>query len=183
GGEGGGAGGGAAGAAGAPGSSAEPPIRLRFEPRFPGSVASLKGAPSPLPAASLQSKATQAINGSVPKALLSGPVADALAKVREDVELDEDDVADLIRARGDEYTADVGAADALRQEVCGDTVTYVVTRNINYTNVCYFRCGFCAFSKGKLAANLRGAPYLVPIDESVRRCDQAGGRGTTEDGR
>ncbi len=48
------------------------------------------------------------------------------------------------------------AADALRREVCGDDVTYVVTRNIQYTNVCYFRCGFCAFSKGKLAANLRG---------------------------
>jgi len=167
-------------AAGAPESFAEPPIKLPFEPRFTRSVASFKGASSLLPAASLQSKATQAINGSVPKALLSGPVADALAKVREDVELDEDDVADLFRARGDEYTAVVGAADALRQEVCGDTVTYVVTRNINYTNVCYFRCGFCAFSKGKLAANLRGAPYLVPLDEIVRRCNEAWERGATE---
>ena len=56
------------------------------------------------------------------------------------------------------------AADALRREVNGDVVTYVVTRNVQYTNVCYFRCGFCAFSKGKLAANLRGEPYLVPHD-------------------
>jgi len=55
-----------------------------------------------------------------------------------------------------------------------------VTRNINYTNVCYFRCGFCAFSKGKLAANLRGAPYLVPLDEIVRRCEEAWERGGTE---
>ncbi|TML40268.1 MAG: 7,8-didemethyl-8-hydroxy-5-deazariboflavin synthase subunit CofH, partial [Actinobacteria bacterium] len=70
--------------------------------------------------------------------------------------------------------------DALRREVCGDAVTYVVTRNINYTNVCYFRCGFCAFSKGKLAANLRGAPYLVPLDEIVRRCGEAWERGGTE---
>jgi hypothetical protein len=61
------------------------------------------------------------------------------------------------------------AADRLRREVSGDTVTYVVNRNIQYTNVCYFRCGFCAFSKGRLAANLRGAPYLVPLDEIVRR--------------
>ncbi len=53
-------------------------------------------------------------------------------------------------------------ADALRRELNGDVVTYVVTRNVQYTNVCYFRCGFCAFSKGKLAANLRGEPYLVP---------------------
>ena len=66
------------------------------------------------------------------------------------------------------------AADDLRRDVSGDTVTYVVTRNINYTNVCYFRCGFCAFSKGKLAANLRGRPYLVPIDEIVRRAKRRG---------
>jgi FO synthase len=56
----------------------------------------------------------------------------------------------------------------------------VVTRNIQYTNVCYFRCGFCAFSKGKLAANLRGAPYLVPLDEIVRRAEEAWERGATE---
>ena len=60
-------------------------------------------------------------------------------------------------------------ADALRRERNGDVVTYVVTRNVQYTNVCYFRCGFCAFSKGKLAANLRGEPYLVPHAEIVRR--------------
>ena len=72
------------------------------------------------------------------------------------------------------------AADRLRREVCGDEVSYVVTRNIQYTNVCYFRCGFCAFSKGKLAANLRGAPYLVPHEEIVRRCREAWDRGATE---
>jgi FO synthase len=59
-------------------------------------------------------------------------------------------------------------------------VTYVVTRNVQYTNVCYFRCGFCAFSKGKLAANLRGAPYLVPLEEIVRRAEEAWERGATE---
>ena len=72
------------------------------------------------------------------------------------------------------------AADRLRREVCGDEVTYVVTRNIQYTNVCYFRCGFCAFSKGRLAANLRGAPYLVPLEEIVRRAREAWERGATE---
>jgi FO synthase len=64
--------------------------------------------------------------------------------------------------------------------VNGDVVTYVVTRNVQYTNVCYFRCGFCAFSKGKLAANLRGAPYLVPHAEIVRRAEEAWERGATE---
>ena len=74
----------------------------------------------------------------------------------------------------------LAAADELRRETNGDEVTYVVTRNINYTNVCYFRCGFCAFSKGKLAENLRGAPYLVPLDEVVRRCREAWERGAVE---
>jgi FO synthase len=166
------------------------------EQSFFRAAASFEGAPSLLPAASLQGKAAQVGNGSVPNpsratavaqlalgargSALSPPIAQALAKVRDQVELAEDDVAELFRARGRDFAAVVTAADVLRREVCGDTVTYVVTRNINYTNVCYFRCGFCAFSKGKLAANLRGAPYLVPLDEIARRCEEAWERGATE---
>ncbi len=96
------------------------------------------------------------------------------------VELGEDELVRLFRARGDERQRVFAAADQLRREVCGDEVSYVVTRNIQYTNVCYFRCGFCAFSKGRLAANLRGAPYLVPLDEIVRRSREAWRRGATE---
>jgi FO synthase len=95
-------------------------------------------------------------------------------------ELGEDELVRLFRTRGHELERVLAAADRLRREVCGDEVTYVVTRNIQYTNVCYFRCGFCAFSKGKLAANLRGAPYLVPHDEIVRRVREAWARGATE---
>ena len=95
-------------------------------------------------------------------------------------ELGEEEIARLFRARGHERDRVLAAADSLRREVCGDEVSYVVTRNIQYTNVCYFRCGFCAFSKGKLAANLRGAPYFVPHDEIVRRCLEAWERGATE---
>jgi FO synthase len=97
-----------------------------------------------------------------------------------DGELGEDAITELFSARGRDLAAVFAAADELRQEVSGDTVTYVVTRNINYTNVCYFRCGFCAFSKGKLAANLRGAPYVVPLEEIVRRCREAWDRGAVE---
>jgi FO synthase len=161
-------------AAGAPEGSKLDPL--------PRAAASFKGAPSLLPAASLLGKNAQVGNGSVPEASrsISPPVAEALAKVREEVELAEDDITELFRARGHDFAVVVAAADALRREVCGNAVTYVVTRNINYTNVCYFRCGFCAFSKGKLAANLRGAPYLVPLDEIVRRCEEAWERGGTE---
>jgi len=95
-------------------------------------------------------------------------------------ELGEEELLRLFRARGSERDRVLAAADALRREVCGDEVSYVVTRNIQYTNVCYFRCGFCAFSKGKLAANLRGPAYLVPLDEIVRRCEEAWARGATE---
>jgi FO synthase len=95
-------------------------------------------------------------------------------------ELGEDELVRLFRARGEERQRVFAVADRLRREVNGDEVTYVVTRNIQYTNVCYFRCGFCAFSKGKLAANLRGEPYLVPHEEIVRRALEAWERGATE---
>jgi len=95
-------------------------------------------------------------------------------------ELDEEAVARLFRARGEEREKIYAAADSLRREMCGDEVSYVVTRNIQYTNVCYFKCGFCAFSKGKLAANLRGPAFLVPHDEIARRVVEAWERGATE---
>jgi len=95
-------------------------------------------------------------------------------------ELGEDELTRLLEARGVEAARVCAAADRVRREVCGDEVSYVVTRNVQYTNVCYFRCGFCAFSKGKLAANLRGAPYLVPLEEIVRRAEEAWTRGATE---
>ena len=91
-----------------------------------------------------------------------------------------DELVRLLSARGGERERVFAAADRLRREVCGDEVTYVVTRNIQYTNVCYFRCGFCAFSKGKLAENLRGPAFLVPMDEIVRRSLEAWERGATE---
>ena len=94
--------------------------------------------------------------------------------------LDESEIAELFAARGDDVVAVLRAADAVRREVNGDEVTYVVNRNINYTNVCYFKCQFCAFSKGKLSENLRGAPYDLDLDEIARRSAEAWERGATE---
>ena len=91
-----------------------------------------------------------------------------------------DQVVDLFKARGSAYAEVVAAADALRSSISGDTVTYAVNRNINYTNVCGYRCGFCAFSKGKLSANLRGVPYDLALDEIARRTSEAWARGATE---
>jgi FO synthase len=95
-------------------------------------------------------------------------------------ELGEDELVRLFAARGEELHRVFAAADLLRREVNGDVVSYVVTRNVNYTNVCYFRCGFCAFSKGKLAENLRGPAYVVPTEEIVRRAHEAWERGAVE---
>ncbi len=94
--------------------------------------------------------------------------------------LGEDELVRLLSSRGHERERVIAAADRLRREVCGDEVSYVVTRNIQYTNVCYFKCGFCAFSKGKLAENLRGPAFLVPMEEIERRTVEAWERGATE---
>ncbi|MYB44869.1 MAG: 7,8-didemethyl-8-hydroxy-5-deazariboflavin synthase subunit CofH [Acidimicrobiia bacterium] len=90
------------------------------------------------------------------------------------------ETATLLSARGDDVDAIAAVADVLRRERVGETVTYVVNRNINYTNVCYFRCGFCAFSKGPRSLNLRGDPYLMSIEEVVGRTTEAAERGATE---
>ncbi|NQV60141.1 MAG: 5-amino-6-(D-ribitylamino)uracil--L-tyrosine 4-hydroxyphenyl transferase CofH [Alphaproteobacteria bacterium] len=95
-------------------------------------------------------------------------------------DLDEDEVTRLFMARGGEVDAVCQAADALRQKVNGDEASYVVVRNINYTNICYFKCQFCAFSKGKLSENLRGRPYDLSLDEIGRRVAEAWDRGATE---
>ncbi len=95
-------------------------------------------------------------------------------------EISEAGVVRLFQARGDEFAAVCAAADDLRRRVNGDIVSYVVNRNINYTNICYFRCQFCAFSKGKLSENLRGTPYDLGVDEIVRRAREAWDRGATE---
>ncbi|MFU8764071.1 MAG: 5-amino-6-(D-ribitylamino)uracil--L-tyrosine 4-hydroxyphenyl transferase CofH [Haliea sp.] len=125
----------------------------------------------------------------VEAALLSGP-ANAFAvgaDLRAIVErcesgaaLAEADLVRLFAARGPEFRFVVDAADRLRRQRCGDTVSYVINRNINYTNVCYFKCQFCAFSKGKHSEQLRGRPYDISATEIARRCREAWQRGATE---
>ena len=130
---------------------------------------------SPEPPAGWQGGGRPRLAGAV-----SAPFARALERSERGAELDEADAEALLSARGPEVELLALAADARRAARSGDAVTYVVCRNINYTNVCYFRCGFCAFSKGRLAANLRGPAYLLGVDEVVRRCAEAWDRGATE---
>ncbi len=95
-------------------------------------------------------------------------------------DLDEGEISLLFTARGTELAELCRVADGLRREVNGDEVTYVVNRNINYTNQCYFRCRFCAFSKGPKSLNLRGEPYLLDAAEVARRAREAWEKGATE---
>ncbi len=103
-----------------------------------------------------------------------------LSKASKGRDLEAAEISSMFDARGGDFLRVCEAADQLRRDVNGDTVTYVVNRNINYTNVCYFRCGFCAFSKGKMTEELRGRPYDLGNDEIVRRTCEAKNRGATE---
>jgi 7,8-didemethyl-8-hydroxy-5-deazariboflavin synthase CofH subunit/7,8-didemethyl-8-hydroxy-5-deazariboflavin synthase CofG subunit len=109
-----------------------------------------------------------------------GAVREALAGALAGQQLGEREIVTLFSARGREVEEVAAAADDLRRRTVGDVVTWVANRNINYTNVCTFKCRFCAFSKGPLSLNLRGSPYLLELDEITRRVAEAEGLGATE---
>ncbi len=111
---------------------------------------------------------------------VSSDIARIVARARDGERLHEDEVVRLFQARGDDFAFVTQAANALREQVNGSCVGYVVNRNINYTNICYFKCQFCAFSKGKLSENLRGRPYDLSPEEIQRRVREAWDRGATE---
>lgn len=94
--------------------------------------------------------------------------------------LEEDDIVALFAVRGGQVKALCEAADRRRRERCGDEVGYVVNRNINYTNICTFKCRFCAFSKGAPGTSSRGTPYDLDLREIARRTREAWTRGATE---
>ncbi len=110
----------------------------------------------------------------------TGQIREILDGVQSGEEVGVDEITGLFRARGAEVAAVAEVADALRESVNGDAVTYVANRNINYTNVCTFKCQFCGFSKGPLSLNLRGAPYLLTLDDIAQRVAEAGEMGATE---
>ncbi|HEX6312273.1 MAG TPA: 5-amino-6-(D-ribitylamino)uracil--L-tyrosine 4-hydroxyphenyl transferase CofH, partial [Acidimicrobiia bacterium] len=109
-----------------------------------------------------------------------GAVGEVLAGVLAGEEVGVDEIVALLGARGAEVARVAEVADELRGDTVGDAVTFVRNRNINYTNICTFKCRFCAFSKGPLSLNLRGTPYLLGLDEIQRRVTEAVECGATE---
>ena len=115
-----------------------------------------------------------------PTARAGGAVGEVLAGVVTGQEAGVGELTALFRARGPEVAAVAEVADDLRRQAVGDVVSWVANRNVNYTNVCTFKCRFCAFSKGPLSLNLRGAPYLLDLAEISRRVTEAEALGATE---
>jgi len=111
---------------------------------------------------------------------VDGTVKRLVARAGAGRALAEGELAALFAVRDRDFRYVIAAADELRREAMGDKVRYVVNRNINYTNICYFRCRFCAFSKGKTSHDLRGTPYDLALEEVVRRAREAWARGATE---
>jgi FO synthase len=111
---------------------------------------------------------------------LSPAIAEVLACAESGEELNEQQIVTLFRARGREVSAIAEFADHLRRQTVGEEVTWVHNRNINYTNVCTFKCKFCGFSKGPLSLNLRGTPYLLTLDDIAERAREAWDLGATE---
>jgi FO synthase len=107
-------------------------------------------------------------------------VSSILARYTPGYEFSRQELVTLFQSRGADFNAVADLADAVRQDLVGDAITFVINRNINYTNVCTFKCRFCAFSKGPLSLNLRGDPYLLTLDEISERVREAEERGATE---
>ncbi len=111
---------------------------------------------------------------------VSAKIKDIVARCEAEEAVSIEDISVLFESRGNDFAYITQQANRLRAQVNGNVVSYVVNRNINYTNVCYFKCQFCAFSKGKLSENLRGRPYDIGAEEIARRCQEAWERGATE---
>ncbi len=114
------------------------------------------------------------------QAAAGGRLREVLDGVLDGQEAGADELLTLFAARGPELRAVAEVADELRRRVVGDVVTWVANRNINYTNVCTYKCRFCGFSKGPLSLNLRGTPYLLEIDEIAGRAADGARMGATE---
>jgi FO synthase len=123
---------------------------------------------------------TTKVRSIISKPGISKEIENLLTRPETSPEWSENDIERLLCARGEGFEAVCIAANDLRKKVNGDVVTYAVNRNINYTNICTFRCGFCSFSKGNMSDNLRGKPYNLNMVEIVRRAKEAWERGATE---
>src|SRR5947209_1948547 len=121
---------------------------------------------------------TSTMNPATSATLQAGPadVREYLYKARDGAEMTLEEGLRLATAEGPALNALVAVADHLRHETVGETITYVVNRNINFTNVCFVGCSFCGFGRGPAAPDA----YSLSFEEVVRRAREAWDRGATE---
>ena len=136
------------------------------------------GGPAPPPAEPVACRLRPP--GPLPLRSTGGAVGELLEAARSGATLEEDGLVTLFAARGHEVQEVIETADELRARAVGDAVTFVVNRNLNFTNQCSFKCRFCAFSKGPRSLHLREEPYLLPLEEISRRVAEADQAGATE---
>ncbi|MDB9830158.1 5-amino-6-(D-ribitylamino)uracil--L-tyrosine 4-hydroxyphenyl transferase CofH [Gammaproteobacteria bacterium] len=105
-------------------------------------------------------------------------IQESIKKIHENSDLDA--LEHILTARDRDFKYLMDYADDLKTHVHGHEITCVMNRNINYTNICSFKCNFCAFSKGTGHSDLRGKPYNISHDEIARRTLEAIDRGATE---
>ena len=154
----------------------QPPLRANTDTEgYPRVDGWLTGSSSELPAIE-----SALLAGTLVAGRSSSRIEAVLACAERGEDLALDDVVLLLGVRGADFSRVCAYADRLNRSLHGDRVSYVVNRNINYTNVCYFKCQFCAFSKGKAHEELRGAPYDLDEQELARRVGEAWERGATE---
>jgi len=103
-----------------------------------------------------------------------------LTKAQEGNEINNDELEELFKTSGKHINKIAEVADNLNRSINKDDVTFVKNRNINYTNQCYFKCGFCGFSKGPKSLNLKEKPYNLEPQEVVKRSVEAFNDGASE---
>ena len=106
--------------------------------------------------------------------------AEIIQKIQTNVEISDEDLKNLFLTSGSKVNEIANIANELNIQKNGDRVTFVKNRNINYTNQCYYKCGFCGFSKGPHSLNLKEKPYSIDIEEVVDRTIEAYEMGASE---
>ena len=124
--------------------------------------------------------AKDTISYSFPRTSYSEEIHDIISSIESGVELSDSNLSKLFYANGSQIDDIASVADNMRKNVNGDNVSFVINRNINYTNQCYYKCGFCGFSKGPQSLSLKEKPYLLSIEEVVERSVEAVNNGATE---
>ncbi|MDP3746373.1 MAG: 5-amino-6-(D-ribitylamino)uracil--L-tyrosine 4-hydroxyphenyl transferase CofH [Phenylobacterium sp.] len=159
----------------------DPAVRKRVTALSDADGLGREGAWSPGVAAPAPGQAGDPLGmGPAPAIVRHRALERCLAKVEAGREPDAADITELFSARGAAAADIVAAADGLRRQACGETVTYAINRNINYTNICTFSCSFCAFSKTSTKAGTRDRPYVLSHEEVGARALEAWEAGATE---